>query len=171
MTTYSDRLTIKQAQKNQPWAVPYSAGVQTAAVPGVDDAGRTIGGDVPHILGTHCVLHAIKSLGKIAAVYEARDHDALAAPPFGPEGDYPSHLAIRAAAADLMNAALRFANLEGFDLAEALVERVKEKNGAGFGLITFYEPDPERAAVIQGFKNEVLYCERCKGCHDAPECP
>ena len=31
MTAYSDRLTVKQAQQNQPWAVSYSAGVQFAA--------------------------------------------------------------------------------------------------------------------------------------------
>ncbi len=125
MTQYSDRLTIKQAQQNQPWTVPYSEGVRNAVdmsrVSGVKHEG------VPHILGSHCVLHAIKSLGKIAAVYEARDHsDAIASRGYG-------KAEIRKMAADLMTAALRFANLEGFDLAEALVERVKEKNGADFG--------------------------------------
>ncbi len=128
MTQYSDRLTIKQAQQNQPWTVPYSEGVESARVGTYQHAEP-----VPHILGSHCVLHAIKSLGKIAAVYEARDHD-------DPPHQYAHIVAeserkaeVRKMAADLMTAALRFANLEGFDLAEALVERVKEKNGADFG--------------------------------------
>lgn len=69
-SAYAKRLTIGQAQKNQPWAVPYSAGVQAAA-DGNDAPPFTL---VPHILGSHTVLHAIESLGKIAAVYEARDH-------------------------------------------------------------------------------------------------
>lgn len=128
---YASRLTIQQAQRNQPWNVPYSAGVQAAA----DHVGTEP--LVPHILGTHTVLHAIKSLGKIAAVYEARDHRD------DPERyGVSDRNAIRAMAADLMTAALRFANLEGFDLAEALVERVAEKNGgADFGpLPTPHEP-------------------------------
>ena len=114
MTTYSDNLTIKQAQQNQPWNVPYSDGVQAAA-DGNDAPPFVL---VPHILGTHTVLHAIKSLGKIAAVYEIRDHA-----PHDPAGivEHDRRQAIRAAAADLVTAALRFANLEGFDLAEALV--------------------------------------------------
>lgn len=136
MTAYSGRLTIKQAQEKQPWTVPYSEGVQAAA-DGVGEHRIEAGGYdpglplVPHILGTHCVLHAAKSLGKIAAVYEARDHrDALDESQGAVERSE-----IRRMAADLLTAALRFANLEGFDLAEALVERVKEKNGAGFGPI------------------------------------
>ncbi len=128
MTNYSDRLTIKQAQQNQPWTVPYSEGVMSAA--GLDGV---LGTYVPHILGTHCVLHAAKSVGKIAAVYEARDHeDALEGSEARGRGERAE---IRKMAADLVTAALRFANLEGFDLAEALVERVKEKNGADFGVV------------------------------------
>ncbi len=136
MTDYSDRLTIKQAQQNQPWAVPYSEGVQNAADSCARDGRHMPGSGVPHILGSHCVLHAIKSLGKIAEVYEARDHfDAPPNPAHNPALKDERAL-IRAAAADLVTAALRFANLEGFDLAEALVERVKEKNGADFGPVT-----------------------------------
>lgn len=120
--TNSKTLTIVQAQKNQPWIVPYSPGVQMAAHASLD--GQPI---VPHILGSHTVLHAIKSLGKIATVYEARDHKSE-------DGHDPGqHAEIRKMAADLLTAALRFANLEGFDLAEALVERVREKNDADFG--------------------------------------
>lgn len=161
MTKYSDRMTIKQAQQNQPWTVPYSAGVNEAAgTSNLNDLNSTPAA-VPHILGTHTVLHAMRSIGKIAAVYEARDHDPDGEPhPAGRENVYRERKAeIRKMAADLMTAALRFANLEGFDLAEALVERVKEKNGADFGVIIFYEPDPDRAAVIQGFKNVACECE------------
>lgn len=127
MSNYSDRLTIKQAQQNQPWMVPYSEGVDRAANPARFPEHEHDEHGVPHIFGSHCVLHAAKSIGKIAAVYEARDHsDEIAAKGYGKEE-------IRKMAADLMTAALRFANLEGFDLAEALVERVREKNGADFG--------------------------------------
>jgi hypothetical protein len=125
-------LTIRHAQTHQPWTVPYSHGVMAAAQgePASDTRYLldTAKPPVPHILGSHCALHAMKSIGKIAAVYEKRDHR-----------DQPSgwtceqdRVDIRAAAADLMTAALRFANLEGFDLAEALIERVKEKNGTGY---------------------------------------
>lgn len=80
------------------------------------------------------MLHAAKSLGKIAAIYEERDHvaddeldEAICASAVGGR-----RAAIRAAAADLVTAALRFANLEHFDLAEALIDRVKEKNGVSY---------------------------------------
>lgn len=126
-SAYAKHLTISQAQQNQPWTVPYSAGVREAAGESNLNDLNTSAPAVPHILGSHTVLHAAKSLGKIAAVYEARDHK--------PEDghDPAQHREIRAMAADLVTAALRFANLEGFDLAEALVERVKEKNGTDFG--------------------------------------
>jgi hypothetical protein len=109
------KLTFRQAQANQPWTVSYSPQVMEASE-----------NTVPHILGSHCVLHAAKSLGKIAAVYETLDHT----------GKTPSDkdkAAIAAAAADLASAAIRFANLHGFDLATVLVERVREKNGIDFG--------------------------------------
>jgi len=147
MTTYSNHLTIHQAQQNQPWTVPYSAGVRVAAEGGYLDALENRGHPalVPHILGSHCVLHAAKSIGKIAAVYEARDHDNGNLQEWA--GLRIEHKAqIRKMAADLMTAALRFANLEGFDLAEALVERVKEKNGADFGEIPS-ETDAMRRAI------------------------
>jgi hypothetical protein len=131
MSAYSDALTIRQAQVNQPWTVPYSEGVERAAGGDPDTHPSKQAPAVPHILGSHCALHAIKSLGKIAAVYEARDHDDSIAAARG----YGVH-EIRKMAADLMTAALRFANLEGFDLAEALVERVREKNGADFGPVS-----------------------------------
>lgn len=154
MTDYSDRLTIRQAQEKQPWAVPYSEGVDAAAHGTDDSEGHGIPELVPHILGTHCVLHAAKSLGKIAAVYEARDHfDAN--PVHNPCAQAERDM-IRAAAADLMTAALRFANLEGFDLAEALVERVKEKNGTDFG------PVPDQLPLGERAHNAGCSCRGCR---------
>lgn len=130
-------LTIREAQEKQPWTVLYSEGVMAAAE---GDGPNVIGMQplVPHILGSHCALHAMKSIGKIAAVYEARDHDS--GETRGDQLAYVSHderetarrAEIRKMAADLMTAALRFANLEGFDLAEALIERVREKNGTAY---------------------------------------
>lgn len=125
-------LTIRHAQTHQPWTVPYSKGVMAAAQGELASDTRylldTADPPVPHILGSHCVLHAMKSIGKIAAVYEARDHENSTSV----NKRAVEKTAIRAAAADLLTAALRFANLEGFDLAEALIERVKEKNGVGY---------------------------------------
>ncbi len=100
-------LTIHFAQTHQPWVVPYSQAVMESGV--------------PHILATHSALHAMKSLGKLATVFEALDHSEE---PITEEQTET----VRAASADLMTTALRFANLFQFDLAKALVERVEEKN-------------------------------------------
>lgn len=105
-------LTIAHAQENQPWVVPYSEGVVRASQ-----------GDVPHILASHCALHAAKSVGKLAAVFESLDHSGNDSP------DADQLAVIAGMSADLVTAALRFANLFGFDLASALVSRLKEKNG------------------------------------------
>lgn len=130
-----NELTIQHAQKHQPWTVPYSFGFNAAANGTDDSEGHGITDNlVPHLPGSHTVLHAAKSLGKIAAVYEERDHlpdDAEQDAPRAPDVE-ARRAAIRAASADLLSAALRFANLEGFDLAEALIERVREKNGATY---------------------------------------
>lgn len=106
----SAELTIRHAQQSQPWTVPYSPGVVEAQAL------------VPHILGSHVALHAAKSVGKLAAVFEAADHRDGSLT-FGQITDV-AHMA-----ADLVTAALRLANLYGFDLATVLVERVEEKNG------------------------------------------
>lgn len=105
-------LTIDDAQYKQPWNVPYSDGVVEA-----HDTG------VKHILGSHAVLHAIKSLGKIAAVYEKLDHGAGV----GSE----EQATLQDMSADLMIIALRLANLHGFRLSRVLVDRVIGKNGVG----------------------------------------
>jgi hypothetical protein len=72
----------------------------------------------------------MKSVGKIAAVYEARDHVPDDQTPHTTRLDRCAE--IRKMAADLVTAAIRLANLEGFHLGEALIERVREKNGRGF---------------------------------------
>jgi len=105
-----NELTIAFAQKHQPWTVPYSAGV-------VESVGK-----VDHILATHNTLHAAKTVGKLAAVFEKLDHK-------GGNATVDDVLDIGDMAADLITAALRYGNLYGIDIAKVLVERVEEKNG------------------------------------------
>jgi hypothetical protein len=114
-------LTIRYAQKRQPWTVPYARGVEHAAK-----------ADVPHILASHCVLHAAKSIGKLAAVFEELDHPDpyKQACPWGRSAPSDVQLAtVKAMSADRVTVALRFANLYGFDLSDELEKRVAEKNG------------------------------------------
>ncbi len=106
-------LTIEQAQKNQPWTVPYSSGVMVAL------------NNVPHILASHTVLHATKSVGKLASVFESLDHTNARV-------NESQLQTIRDMAADLMAAALRIANLYQFNLADEVERRAEEKNGRGF---------------------------------------
>ena len=103
-------LTVRHAQAHQPWAVAYSEAVSLAS----ED-------DVPHILGTHNILHAAKTVGKLAAVFEELDHTGKPLTLMQAE-------VIKDMAADLFTEALRLANLYGFDLATELVRRVEEKN-------------------------------------------
>jgi hypothetical protein len=129
-------LTIKQAQDRHPWntlnggygAVPYSAGVRRAEV---------MPGGVSHIQGSHAVLHAMKSVGKLSAVFEALDHRdvAPAALAFNHRFKLTDEQtsALKAASADLVTAALRIAHLYDFDLSYELERRAVEKNGVGFG--------------------------------------
>jgi hypothetical protein len=79
--------------------------------------------DLPHVRASHTVLHVAKSVGKLAAVFEGLDHcdRTISA---------AEEAVVEAMAADLVTAALRFANLYCFDLARALAARVEEKNGA-----------------------------------------
>ncbi len=129
-------LTIKQAQDKHPWnvlnegygAVPYSEGVRLAEV---------MPSGVPHIQGSHAVLHAMKSIGKLAAVFEDLDHKDVAPAAlafnhvqFGLSDKQRS--TVQAMAADLVTAALRLAYLYKFDLSSELELRAREKNGVGF---------------------------------------
>ena len=104
-------LTIHRAQETQPWTVPYSAAIQKA-----------VAGDLPHLLASHAVLHAMKTVGQLAAVFESLDHSGTDASPEQVE-------LLRGRAADLVTVALRLGNLYGFDVAQALVERSEDKNG------------------------------------------
>lgn len=110
---------LHHLQATQPWTIPYSAGIDEAAA----------NGSIPHVLSTHVVLHAMKSLGKVATVFEALDHSRDVGEPGKSERMTPAQLhEIQAMSADLVTAAMRLANLNGFDLAEAVVLRSEEKN-------------------------------------------
>ncbi len=110
--------TIQYRQQNQPWKVPYAEGVNSAASE-----------LVPHILGSHCALHVMKSAGKIAAVFEALDHPQSYLVEYGSKGPGADQLqTLKDMSADLLTEALRFANLYGFDLAAEHERRVAEKN-------------------------------------------
>lgn len=137
-------LTIRFAQTNQPWTQPYSDNFEAAASGTDDSEGHGIPELLPHLYGSHAALHAMKSLGKIATVYEWRDHNDDD-PESGRNyaGLRVQHKSdIRACAADLVTAALRLANLEHFDLAEALIERVREKNKIGYPGVVKDPPHP-----------------------------
>jgi len=103
-------LTLSHAQRTQPWKVPYSELFLSAQEC-----------FTPHIMGTHAVLHAQKTVGQLAAVFEALDHSGadLSSEQFG---------VLIGRSADLVTAAMRLANLYDFDLAKALVQRSEEKN-------------------------------------------
>ena len=110
-----DDLTIRHVQTHQPWTVPYSERFQGAVL------------WIPHVMGTHAALHAVKTAGKIAAVFESLDHGRGK----GNSGDISEEQVniIGDMSADLFTVALRFANLFKFDLATKLAERVIETNG------------------------------------------
>jgi hypothetical protein len=99
-------MNLRTIQQRQPWTVPYS--------PSFVEAGR----GHPEIYAEHTILHAIKSLGKIASVLESVDH-----------GQCMDNKTMMDSSADLVTAAIRLANLYGFDLEQRLIERVFEKNG------------------------------------------
>lgn len=106
----NEDLTVEALQNNQPWVVPYSSELRQSLH------------HMPHLLASHTVLHALKSLGKIAAVFESVDHRG--------GGLRDSEVAIiRDMAADLFTAALRLANLYRFSLVSELRRRVFQKNG------------------------------------------
>jgi hypothetical protein len=69
-------------------------------------------------------------VGKLATVFEALDHSRSVGVEGESEPMTPAQLeTVKAMSADLLTAALRFANLYKFDLATVLLERVQEKNG------------------------------------------
>lgn len=105
-------VSLHHLQAHQPWTIPYSPRLDAAAK--ADDG-------LGHVLGTHALLHAQKTLGQIAAVFEGLDHSGLSI-----NGGQQQLIADKSA--DLVTAAMRLANLYGFDLAQAVVERSEEKN-------------------------------------------
>lgn len=110
-------LTLRHLQVTQPWTVPYSDS-SNAALTWTGPNGRKL---MPHLMGAHAVLHATKTVGQLAAVFEALDHS----------GQPISNEQIQSLAeksADLVTAAMRLANLYEFDLATVVVERSEEKN-------------------------------------------
>ena len=128
------QLTIREAQRVQPWTVPYAEGLEQAR--------RHL---MPHALASHCVLHAAKTVGKLAAVFEALDHPAPGSTWAHSRPTDAQMATIRAMSADLMTEAMRFANLFGFDLATELLARQAEKNGsvAGGGCGSLASAAPE----------------------------
>lgn len=133
MTNDPDALTIRHVQEHQPWTVPYSDRFQRATY------------ETPWNLGTHVALHVMKTAGKIAAVFEALDHGA--GKNLNPEMTDAQREMVANMSADLLTAALRFANLYGFDLAERLGQRVLETNGVTWPAINDFD---EAAAVETG---------------------
>ncbi len=104
-----EQLTIMLAQQRQPWTVPYGRNKWWV----VNDEGRL----------KHCLSHAQKSLGKIAAIIERLDH-ADNSWLLDAECDQVGDLA-----ADLVSVALQIGTVVGRSIAHALVRRVVEKNG------------------------------------------
>lgn len=113
MTKYNpedeDDLTVTELQRRQPWVVPYSDHFNSASY------------HTPHNRATHAILHAMKSLGKIATVLEAIDHRG------GAILDREREV-IQEMSADIFTIALRLANLFSFSLVHSLRRRVKIKN-------------------------------------------
>lgn len=107
----TDKVTLKHLQDTQPWTVPYSIHMTSAPAAVVQDR-----------MGAHVVLHAAKTVGKLAALFETVDHTG------NPITDGQVDT-IRDMAADLVTEAMRLANLYGFDLAANVVQRSEEKNG------------------------------------------
>ena len=102
-------LTIYLAQTQQPWTVPYGKDKHWVT----NNEGRL----------KHCLAHAQKTLGKLAAVVEGLDHSDeswLADSTCDVVGDL---------AADLVSAALQIGTVVSRSVAHALVRRVTEKNG------------------------------------------
>jgi hypothetical protein len=112
-------LTIRHAQKHQPWTVPYTRGVMASS-----RENNHMG--VPHILGSHIALHITKTAGKIAAVFESLDHGDAKNTQAGITEEQTKVL--KDMAADLVVEALRISNLYNFDLATEHYRRVAETN-------------------------------------------
>jgi hypothetical protein len=68
----------------------------------------------------HAILHAIKAAGRLAAILESEGHG-------GVPGE-PTYVDQPKFAADLVISAVRLADVCGFDLEDAVINRQKAKN-------------------------------------------
>jgi hypothetical protein len=112
----AEELTIRSAQYNQPWSLAYAERDSDAHARYAST-----------FACKHAVLHAMKSLGKIAAELEANDHDNA----HSTLTDYQI-ATVANMSADLVSSVLRIAGVLGFDLESVLRRRVIEKNGKGY---------------------------------------
>lgn len=102
-------VTLYQLQTYQPWTVPYGKNKWWVT----NDEGRL----------KHCMAHAQKTLGKIAAIIEKLDHSDgqwLRDAELDEVGDM---------AADLVTVALQIGTVVSRSVVHALARRVIEKNG------------------------------------------
>ena len=72
----------------------------------------------------HAILHAIKASGKLAAILEAEGHGRYAEPGFQREDQIKY-------AADLVISTVRLADVVGFDLERAVLDRQHQENAVG----------------------------------------
>lgn len=68
----------------------------------------------------HAILHAVKAAGKLASILEAEGHGGRAEEPSAK--DQPKYCA------DLVISAIRIADVVGFDLESAVLERQAQRN-------------------------------------------
>lgn len=99
--------SLRHLQQHLPWTIQYSLEFEGSAA---SNPLRRVG---------HDVLHVMKSLGRIAAEIEARDHNRLRKL----EGE-----AMAKEVADFVICALHIAKLEGFDLQDAVVKYAIQRN-------------------------------------------
>lgn len=103
-------MNISHLQRHLPWTIPYSPEFVAA---------RT---ELKHLDMQHAMIHGIKSMGKLSALFDHQDHGN------GVERD---RVDVPNLVADLVVCALRMANTSPwgkFDLEAAVVERLR-RNG------------------------------------------
>src|SRR5437867_1906591 len=98
--------SLRHLQTHQPWTVPYSKEFNDSVS---NNALRSV---------AHDLMHVMKSLGRVAAECERADHGAE-------RRLQKDELAKEVA--DFVICALRIANLEGFDLHDAVVNAIESR--------------------------------------------
>ena len=101
--------TIQEVQRALPWTVPYGAQFVEAGKRHQD------------VYFSQALLHAQKSLGKLASAIEQSDHGHYTA------RNTPDQ--IGKDLASLVMSAMRMANLAGIDLWDHTLKHIDEKNG------------------------------------------